>query len=331
MTAAGSVHQPGDIIVMSNKTKDNLIYRLIKSVLNVLAWIPRRELVRLAQLLGRLWFAMDRYHRRIAIDNMSIAFGRELALAQIRSMARNNFVQLVRVVLEFPSLLRLSKENIDTYVEIHGQEHIKAALARGTGVLFLTAHLGNWELMALAASLKYGFPLNVMVRPLDYAPMDRVLTEIRSRTGNRVLDKDKSAAEVSALLRDNQIIGILLDQNSSWYEGVYVPFFGKTACTNKGLAMFAMRYKATVIPAFNMRLEDGRYRIIFSAPLDLVRSGHVGDDIIENTARFNKVIEDHIRMAPDNWLWVHRRWRIKEIPERARKKIKGMPVDRSLD
>ena len=316
---------------MTIKSKDNLSYRLIKTVLNLLARIPRRELVRLALPLGRLWHAMDRYHRRIAIDNLSIAFGRELTPAEIRSLARDNFVQLVRVVLEFPSLLRLSKENIDTYVEFSGLEHLEAALARGTGVLGLTAHLGNWELMALATALKFEMPFNGLVRPLDFFPMDRVLTEIRSRTGNRVLDKDKSAVEVSTLLRKNQVVGILLDQNSSWYEGVYVPFFGKTACTNKGLAMFALRYGAAVIPAFNVRLNDGRYRVIFSAPLDLVRSGNVSNDIIENTARFNKVIEDHIRMAPDNWLWVHRRWRIKEIPERARKKIKGIPAGGPLD
>jgi len=309
---------------MATKSGDIIAYRVIRTALQVLARIPRRQLGRLAHPLGRIWYGLDYYHRRIAFDNMSSAFGREFAPAEIRALVRRNFIQLVRVMLEIPSLLRLSKENIDTYVEIHGQEHIKAALARGTGVLFLTAHLGNWELMALAAALKYGLPLNVMVRPLDYAPMDRVLTEIRSRTGNRLLDKDKSAAEVSTLLRDNQIIGILLDQNSSWYEGVYVPFFGKVACTNKGLAMFAMRYNATVLPAFNVRQRDGRYRIVIRPPVDLVRSGNIGDDIVENTMLFNKIIEDHIRLAPDNWLWVHRRWRIKRIPERARRKIKGM-------
>lgn len=113
MTPVRNVHRPGDRIVMTIKSKDNLSSRLIKAVLNMLARIPRRALVRLARPLGRLWYGMDRYHRQIANDNMSIAFGRELAPAEIRSLARDNFVQLVRVVLEFPSLLRLSKENID--------------------------------------------------------------------------------------------------------------------------------------------------------------------------------------------------------------------------
>jgi KDO2-lipid IV(A) lauroyltransferase len=331
MTATCTMTRSGDWIHMIRKEKNPFACGLIRAAIHFLARIPRRQLGRLAYPLGRIWYGLDHYHRKIAIDNMSIAFGRELAPAEIRSLARNNFIQLVRVMLEIPSLLRLSKENIDTYVEFSGRQHLEAALARGTGVLFLTAHLGNWELMALAAALKYGIPVNIMVRPLDYAPMDRVMTEIRSRTGNRVLDKDKSAVEVSTLLRENQIIGILLDQNASWFEGVYVPFFDKTACTNKGLAMFAMRYGATVVPAFNIRQKDGRYRVIIRPPLDLVRSGNVSDDIVENTRCFNKIIEDHIRLAPDNWLWVHRRWRIKDIPERARKKIKGVPGDSSLD
>lgn len=299
-------------------------YVFLKQLIRLLACFPRKRLASLAFPLGRIWYGLDHYHRRIAIDNISIALGRELTPAKIRSLARDNFVQLVRVMLEIPSLLRLNPDNIDAYVEFRGAEHLAAALDRGSGVLILTAHLGNWELMALAASLKYGIPVNVMARPLDDAPMDRVLTEIRSRTGNRVLDKDKSATEVGTLLRENQIIGILLDQNASWFEGVYVPFFGKTVCTNKGLAMFAMRYGATVLPAFNIRQKDGRYRVIIRPPLDLVRSGHVGDDIVENTRCFNRIIEEHIRLAPDNWLWVHRRWRIKAIPERARRKIRGV-------
>ncbi len=299
---------------------------MIKSGLNMLARIPRGQLVRLAGPVAKVWYGLDHYHRRIAFENMSIAFGKEIADDQIKEMVRANFVQLVRVILEGPSLLKLNKENVDDYVEFSGQEHLKAALAQGKGVLFLTAHLGNWELMALAASLKYDMPFNILVRPLDFLPMDRVLTEIRSRTGNRVLDKDKSAGVVSRLLSENQTVTILLDQNSSWYEGVYVPFFGRVACTNKGLAMFAIRYDTTVLPGFNVRLKNGKYRIIIEPTVKLIRSGDVGADIVENTTRFNKIIEKHIRMAPDNWLWVHRRWRIKDIPERARKKIKGLPI-----
>lgn len=292
--------------------------------MRALACVPRQWLTALARPLGGAWYGLDPYHRRIAFENISIAFGREFGPAETRTLARNNFIQLVRVMLELPSLLKLNRDNIDSYVKISGLEHLEAALARGKGVLGLTAHLGNWELMAVATALKFGTPFNVMARPLDFAPMDQVLTEIRSITGNRVLDKDKSAGEIAPLLQKNQTIGILLDQNASWFEGVYVPFFGKVACTNKGLAIFALRYDATVLPVFNTRRDDGRYHVVFYPPVELVRSANISSDIVENTRRFNQIIEGAIRKAPDNWLWVHRRWRMKAIPERARRKIKGI-------
>jgi len=308
---------------MAKKETDSIAARLIRSVLARIARLPRRQLIRLAPVLGRLWYVADRYHRRIAFENMTIAFGREKPAAEIEALVKASFVQLVRVMLEIPYLLRLDRNNLDDWVEFSGLEHLEKALDGGGGVLLLTAHLGNWELMAVASALKCGYPFNVLARPLDYAPIDRVLTEIRSRTGNRVLNKNHSAAEVGALLRENQAIGILLDQNSSWYEGVYVPFFGRTACTNRGLATFALRYGAAVIPAFNFRRPDGRYRVVIEAPLELSRSGSITRDIIENTARFNRIIEKYIRLAPDNWLWVHRRWRIKKIPEKVRRKVRG--------
>ncbi|MDP2646171.1 MAG: lysophospholipid acyltransferase family protein [Desulfobacterales bacterium] len=306
-----------------NKTPGDLQYLLIKSLLKMLTLIPRPWFARLAVPLGRLWYGLDPGHRKIAFDNMTIAFGREMDRDAIRDLVKANFVQLTRAALELPSLLRLNRKNLASYVTFEGLHHFEQARSRGAGVLFLTAHLGNWELMALAASLKLE-PFYVMIRPLDSPAMDRLLTEIRSRTGNRMIDKDKSAALVSGLLRNNKTLGILLDQNSSWYEGVYVPFFGKVVCTNKGLAILAMRYGATVLPAFNIRQPDGRYRIIIGAPVPLVRSSHAGRDISENTARFNQIIEKYIRLAPDNWLWVHRRFRIKDIPEQARKRIKGI-------
>ncbi|MBW1698346.1 MAG: lysophospholipid acyltransferase family protein [Deltaproteobacteria bacterium] len=298
-------------------------YILIKKVMWLASGVPRRLMRAFAFPLAAVWYLFDHYHRKIAIDNVMKAYGDRLSRRECRKLVRANFFHLMTVALELPSLLRLRKDNVDSYVEISGEQHLRSALSRGRGVLFLTAHLGNWELMALAPGLKYDFSVYVMVRPLDYAPMDNVLTEIRSRTGNIVLDKDKSAGAVRELLKQNQIIGILMDQNSSWYEGVYVPFFGRVACTNKGPAMFALRYGATVVPAFNFRLKNGKYRITFCPPVDPIRTGNVSRDIVETTALFNRIIEAHIKMAPDNWLWIHRRWRIKDIPQSARKKIKG--------
>jgi KDO2-lipid IV(A) lauroyltransferase len=303
---------------------DNNAYRLIRKAMLSGSRIPRKLLTRLAHPIGTFWYAADRYHRDIALSNMINAFPGEMTASQCRRIVQKNFIQLTRVALELPSLFRLDRRNLESYAGFCGENHLRAALTGGKGVLFLTAHLGNWELMALATPLKFDFPVHVLVRPLDHKPLDAIFKEIRTLTGNRIVDKDNSAGLVRELLRRNQIVAILLDQNASWYEGVYVPFFGRTACTNKGLALFALRYGATVLPAFNVRQKDGRYKIMFEPPVNLVRTGDIGRDVVENTRIFNEIIEKYIRMAPDNWLWVHRRWRIKDIPESARRKMRGI-------
>jgi len=307
---------------MSDKAED-LFYRIIKAVLLWASFIPRQLLSFSARPLGGIWYAADRRHREIAFNNIKRAYGAEIDYAQCRQLVKANFIQLSRVALELPSLLRVNKKNILSYVEFSGWENMFVALKRRKGVFLFTAHLGNWELMALAGPLMLDLPFHILVRPIDFKPMNRLMEEIRSRTGNIILDKDKSVGSILDLLSKNRIVGILLDQNSSWFEGVYVPFFGRTACTNKGLAMFALRYDVTVLPVFNIRQKNGRYRIIVEPPVSLIRTGDFKNDIVENTALFNRIIEKYVRMAPDNWAWVHRRWRIKPVPKRARKKILG--------
>ena len=308
------------------KPKDRLSYMLIKTLLRLLSPVPRRLMNRLAIPLANLWYHIDKHHRAIALDNMAKAFEGEMDTALLPERVKSTFIQLTTAALELPSLLKLEKDNLDTYVTFSGSHNLETALSRGKGILFLTAHLGNWELMGLATTLRFNFSCNMLARPLDFTPMNKILTEIRCRTGGKVLDKIKSARTIGKLLHENETISILLDQNASWYDGVYVPFFGRTACTNKGFALFALRYHPTVLPIFNIRQTDGRYKIMIDAPVRLQRSGNIDRDIVQNTALFNQIIEKHIRMAPENWLWVHRRWRLKDIPDRAKRKMKAMTL-----
>lgn len=304
-------------------------YRVIKLLAMLMSAVPREWLALLAIPLGRLWYALDPHHRQIAFQNMYRAFAGEKNTAEIRRLVRSNFVQFASLALELPSLLRLNRDNLNRFATISGHHHLKKALDSGKGVFLFTAHLGNWELLALGISLFFKIPISVVARPLDYRPMDKLLTEIRCRTGNDVIDKQKGASRIVRMLRSKQVLGILLDQNASWYDGVYVPFFGQTACTNKGLAMFALRYDAAVVPAFNFRQPDGRYTIKLEPPVDLIRTGELERDIIENTATFNRIMEKHIRMAPDSWLWVHNRWRKKQVPPKVQEKIDQMTLQDS--
>ncbi len=304
--------------------KGQLQYRAIKALIQVLALVPRRLMNRIAVPLGVFWHRIDKHHRDIALDNMSKAYGKEIDGAEVRRRVRATFIQLTTASLELPSLLKINRENLDKYARFSGTQNMEDALSSGKSTLFLTAHLGNWELMGLATTLKFNLSCNMLARPLDFAPMDKILTEIRCRTGGKVIDKIRSTRAIGNVLGGSGTLSILLDQNASWYDGAYVPFFGRTACTNRGFALFALRYDPVVLPIFNIRQADGRYKVMFDRPVPLVRSGDINRDIVENTANFNRIIEKHIRMAPDNWLWVHRRWRLKEIPEKAKKKMAAL-------
>ncbi|MFZ5570722.1 MAG: lysophospholipid acyltransferase family protein [Thermodesulfobacteriota bacterium] len=295
-------------------------YQLIKFFLKIFSAVPRSAIMKLAVPVGKIWYGLDRRHRAIAYENLRIAFGEEMDRQALNRLIQANFIQLARLFLEIPSLMRLRRENLDRYVVFSGLQHIEKRMSAGKGMLLLTAHLGNWELMALAWALKSGKSCHVIARPLDYAPVNRIMNEIRSATGNRVVDKDDSQALIRQLLQENQAVGILLDQNASWYEGVYVPFFSRLACTNKGLALFALRYGTPILPVFNYPLADGRYRIVIEPPLELIRTGDIGEDVLVNTERFNRVIEKYIRLSPESWFWVHRRWRIIDIPEGPHRK-----------
>ncbi len=307
-----------------------IIFAAISAIVRSAGLLPRRMIVKLAVPIGRLWWEADRRHRRIALKNIRRAYAATYDERQVYAVARATFVQLVRVALELPSLFKLSKSNLDSYTTFEGLENVAKARNSGKGILIFTAHLGNWELMALALSLKIKGNSHLLVRPLDFEPVDRVLSQLRKRTGNFLLDKIRSARSIGKLLQKKEAVSILMDQNASWYDGVYVPFFGLTACTHKGLALFAGRYDALVLPVFNIRQPDGRYKIMIDTPVKLVRSEDISSDIVANTALFNRIIEKHIRMAPDNWLWVHRRWRLKPVPARVKKKLKHVKELKTL-
>ncbi len=309
---------------------DKLIYAVIAAIVRFAGLFPRRMIVKLAVPLGRLWWGLDRRHRQIALNNLRRAYAATYNERQVNAVAQATFVQLVRVALELPSLFKLNQSNLDSYTTFEGIENVDKAMQAGKGILAFTAHLGNWELMALAVTLKFKNNSHLLVRPLDFEPVDRILSQLRKRTGNILLDKIRSARSIGKLLQNKEVVSILMDQNASWYDGVYVPFFGLTACTNKGLALFASRYDALVLPIFNIRQPDGRYKIIIDAPVKLVRSEDISRDIVANTAQFNSIIEKHIRMAPDNWMWVHRRWRLKPVPARVKKKLKHIKELKTL-
>jgi KDO2-lipid IV(A) lauroyltransferase len=252
--------------------------------------------------------------RRVGMRNLELAFSE-------RSRGRKKilhgvFTSLGRQVAEVCLFRRYTRENVSKVVVYEGFENFERALARGKGVLFLTAHLGAWELSAFAHSL-YGYPLSLVMRPLDNPYLDRLTREYRTRHGNKAVDKDFARGLIAAM-RKGETVGVLMDTNMIASQGVFVDFFGIQACTASGIARVALKTDAAVVPGFTI-WDPGlkKYRLRFDPAVTLIRTANRESDVVANTALFTKIIEGYVSRYPDQWLWVHRRWKTRPAGEKG--------------
>ena len=246
--------------------------------------------------------------RRAAQQNQQIAFP-EWSEKKRDEVIRRMIQQVGWMAGEFSQLPKYTQENIERVVVIDGFENFDAAKRAGKGVLFLTGHMSAWELSSFAHAL-YGYPLHFLVRPVSNRRIDELINRYRCLSGNRPIDKNKSARAILKVLGDAGTVGILMDHNTSLDEGVFVNFFGIPASTSSGLARLALRTEAPVVPGFLIWDSARRkYRLRFEPAVELSRSGDEEADVRENTQRFTNVIEEYIRSHPDQWLWVHKRWK----------------------
>jgi KDO2-lipid IV(A) lauroyltransferase len=240
--------------------------------------------------------------------NLALAFP-EKTTSERRKIVRKVFISLGRQFAEVCLFPKYTGENVSRTVAYDGYENFDRASQRGKGVLFQTGHIGGWELSAFSHSL-YGHPLHFVMRPLDNPYLDSLVRRYRTMHGNTPILKDDPARELLRAMRAGATVGILMDTNMTPPEGVFVDFFGIPACTASGLARIALRTDAAVVPGFTVWDPVLRkYRLRFEPPVPLIRTGNNEADIIANTAKFTKVIEDVVRRYPDQWLWVHRRWK----------------------
>jgi KDO2-lipid IV(A) lauroyltransferase len=248
--------------------------------------------------------------------NLQLAFP-EKSAHERRRILRGEFTSLGRQLAEvclFPSYTR---ENVTKIVVYDGFENFERAEARGKGVIYLTAHLGGWELSAFSHSIQ-GHPLHVVMRGMDNPFLDRFITHLRTMHGNRAVDKDNFVRGLLSAMKAGETVGILMDTNMTPPQGVFVDFFGIPACTASGLARIALRTDAAVVPGFTIwDRELRKYRLRFDPALALIRTGDEEADIVANTALFTKVIEEYVRRYPDQWLWVHRRWKTRPAGEKS--------------
>jgi KDO2-lipid IV(A) lauroyltransferase len=271
-------------------------------VLALLRRLPLPAAGLVARCCARLLDAAMPRLRRTALDNLAMAMP-ELDSSRRAQIVDGVFASIARVLLAFARFPDLNPENIHRWIAYDGFEHFEAAKRRGRGVLFATGHLGNWELSAFAHAL-LSEPMHVVVRPLDNPLIDRLVETRRALSGNRVIEKRDFARSILNALAANEAVGILVDQNASLDNGVFVDFFGTPACTGATFARLAAHTGATVIPGFALWMEkEKRYRLKFYPPVEIT------GDLTADTQRIQKAVEAAIREYPDQWLWIHRRWK----------------------
>jgi KDO2-lipid IV(A) lauroyltransferase len=288
--------------------KHRIEYLLLKAFLDFFASRTPEARVKWGRLLGRVWYRIDGKHRRQAEENIARAFN--LGHSDAAAIARKNFEHIGLNAVEFAAFDRI--EDLAANVRLEGLEHLNRAVAGGKGLFILSGHYGNWELGAVIISR--AVPLTAVVRPMKNALSDELINERRRMGGLRVIGHRNSTRPILKKIGDGEAVGILLDQNTSHREAVFAPFLGRPASVNSGLAILAARTGAPVLPVYMSREEDLRHRVTIGPPIELVRMADRREETGVNSARFTAALEAHVRAFPEQWFWVHGRWKNQPRP-----------------
>ena len=300
---------------MRGGLKELVEFTLANTLLKIYGWMPRPLARPAAQAFAWCGFHLARRQRRAGMRNLELAFPEKSEHERLQIL-RGCFQNIGRLLVEFSHFPELTRENIAKYVDVDGFENYAEAVRRGRGLIYLTGHLGAWELGSFSQSI-FGYPLKFVVRPIANSRVEELISHYRTLGGNAPIHRRSAGREILQALRRNEAVGILFDQNTTRSEGVFADFFGIPAATTPAIATFALRTGAAVVPAFliwdaNLK----KHRLTFAPAVELIETGDKALDIVENTKRFNQVLECYVRKYPDQWLWIHRRWKTRPEGEK---------------
>jgi KDO2-lipid IV(A) lauroyltransferase len=273
---------------------------------------PRSLLLAIGSAAGTLGRLVDPRHGRIAVENLRLAYGDALSREEISRIVAACWRHFGRITFDSLAFPRRSASDAGTLVRYEGLEHIRAAYARGKGVLLFSAHYGSWEMVALMQGF-LGMPLSLVTRPLDNPSLERMLAGLRGGSGNGIIHKRRAVREMIKTLHEGGGVAIVIDQDARG-EGVFVPFFGIPASTTPTLALLALRTGAAVMPVVSTLEEDGTYRVRYEPEISVAPTGDRDADVLRITAECTASIERWVRERPEQWLWMHRRFKTRPSP-----------------
>jgi KDO2-lipid IV(A) lauroyltransferase len=290
----------------------NIEYWLARAVLGLFRVLPLSAGIALARVMARLGFWFPKL-RQTGERNLELAFP-NLSDEERRRLLLGAFENLGRLLAIFSRFTKGKADSLKNLIDCEGLDRMQAAKEKQRGVILFTGHLGAWELTSFGLSL-FGHPLSFLVRPIDNPKIEALIDRARTSQGNRTIDKTSAAREMLQILRDRGTLGILVDLNTLDREAIFVDFFGRPASTTFIVAKLALRTGAEVLPVF-APWDKQRIRLIIGEPLRVERTGDEDEDVRRLTQEYTRVVEEHVRRYPDQWLWIHRRWKTRPSGEK---------------
>ncbi len=297
---------------LSKRIKNWFLFQLITSIISLLNFLPRNSAIALGGVLGKLSYFLIAKARRKTQANLKLAFGKAISEKHLKEIACRVFVNLGKNVADAVRLKKMKWEDVGKITEIEGLEYFDQAYQAGKGVIGFTGHVSNFELMAAYFSLR-GYKLSVIGREVYDPRLDRLLVKNRESVGLKNIPTSAGVKPLLKVLRSGEFLGILADQDSSRVRGIFINFFGRPARTPVGPVLLAYKTSSPIVPMAIIRIENNRYRIIVKPQVELAFSDNREKDVADTLQKCTDALESIIREYPDQWLWMHDRWRSKPI------------------
>ncbi len=264
-----------------------------------------------AGILGRVWFAMDARHRKITLSNLARAYGKEWSRSRQIRTARQVFINTVSMVFEIAWAMQLSPPRLLSHFTIKGLSHVQSAHKKGKGIIALTCHMGNFEMFSRIVE-QAGVKCYGVYRKMDSPALEQFMLDSREGYGITMIPLRKASGKIKNILGQGGLVGTLLDQNQILSKGVFTDFFGTPACTNSALAKLVLDTGASVVPCYTTR-KNRKFFVEFLPEIPVENTGDRIRDIQVNTQNFTTAIEGMVRKCPEQYFWVHNRWKTKPV------------------
>ncbi len=290
--------------------KETIAYQLIRQVFFLLGMLPRGVLHFFSDILGLVWYKIDKRHRTVALENIQTAYPGKFSHFEAERLTKTIFKNIAGIPFEVIWFYGKSWKTLAPYFSVKGRRYFENAQKKGRGIILLTCHMGNFELLVAAQQAAGIKKLYAIYRKFDFLPLEHLMLEMRQRFGTVMISTGGAARKIDKILHHGGVVATLFDQNAGWYNGVVTDFFGRPACSKNSLAKLVLKSSASVVPVFMVK-QNARYVVEFLPEIFLQRTGCPIKDIEINTQNYVTAVESIVRQCPEQYFWVHNRWKTK--------------------